>query len=56
MLLNEYHDAVSGTDPAADDDGDLDDFLNSLTDGAGPAPSAAEGDSIDDEDLDKMLA
>lgn len=53
LPLRRLHDAVSGAD--ADDDGDLDDFLNSLTDGVDSSPAAAEG-SVDDEDLDKMLA
>ncbi|CAM9649689.1 unnamed protein product [Ectocarpus fasciculatus] len=39
--------------PAGDDD--LDDFLNSLTDDAGPAAAGAADDQLDVEELDKVL-
>lgn len=50
-ICNCGHSSVG--EAAADDD--LDDFLNSLTDDAGPATAGGVGGSINDEDLDKFL-
>lgn len=48
------------TPPTAAADDDLDDFLNSLTDEAGPPAAAGRGEggadaNVNAEDLDKML-
>ncbi|CAM9576659.1 unnamed protein product, partial [Scytosiphon promiscuus] len=50
--------AAATTAAAGENDDDLDDFLNSLTDDAGPAPASAggRGGDLDAEDFDKMLS
>lgn len=50
------HPASEKAAASGGNDDDLDDFLNSLTDDAGPASAGGGDGDVDAEDLDKMLS